>query len=83
MKSTVEAVDNHAAIFNAYLSRLSLKDMERINEAVKRSWHASLNLGLNAQIKAQNDQLEVVKEVLGKWMNSDLLNVDIIIERTL
>ena len=83
MKSTVEDVDNHAAIFNAYLSRLSLKDMERINEAVKRSWHASLNLGLSSQIKAQNDQLEVVKEVLGKWMNSDFLNVDIIIERTL
>ena len=83
MKSTVKAVDNHAAIFNAYLSRLSLKDMERINEAVKRSWHASLNLGLSSQIKAQNDQLEVVKEVLGKWMNDDLNNVEIIINRNI
>ena len=83
MKSTVEAVDNHAGIFNAYLSRLSLKDMERINEAVKRSWHASLNLGLRSQTKAQNDQLEVVKEVLGKWMTDDLNNVEIIINRNI
>ena len=85
MKSTVEAVDNHAAIFNAYLSRLSLKDMERINEAVKRSWHASHNIGLIpwCPIKAQNNQLEVVKEVLGKWMNDDLNNVEIIINRNI
>ena len=83
MKSTVEAVDNHAAIFNAYLSRLSLKDIDSIHEAIRRCWIAQNNLGTASQLAYQNDQLEVVKEVLGKWMKSDLLNINIIIERSL
>lgn len=72
-------VDQHAKIFNAYLMRLSLKDIEKIQQAINRSWHASLNLGLSTQTNAQNDQLEVVKEVLGKWLADDLNNVDSII----
>jgi len=66
-------------IFNAYLMRLSLKDIEKIHQAINRSWHASLNLGLGSQTNAQNDQLEVVKEVLGKLLANDLNNVDSVI----
>lgn len=76
-------VDDHAAIFNAYLARLSLKDIDLIHEAIRRCWIAQNHLGTAAQLAYQNDQLEVVKEVLGKWMNDDLNNVEIIINRNI
>lgn len=74
-------VDDHAAIFNAYLARLSLKDIDLIHEAIRRCWIAQNHLGTASQLAYQNDQLEVVKEVLGKWMTSDLVNVDTMIKR--
>lgn len=76
-------VDQHAAIFNAYLSRLSLNDIEKLHQAINRSWKASLDLGISSQIIAQNEQLEVVKQVLGGWLASDLVNVDTIIKRNI
>lgn len=76
-------VDDHAAIFNAYLSRLSLNDIEKIHEAIRRCWIAQNHLGTASQLAYQNDQLEVVKEILGKWMTSDLINVDTIIKRNI
>jgi len=72
---------DHAAVFNAYLSRLSLNDIEAIHSAIKKSWHASFNLGMSSQIDAQNKERKTVEDILeNRFLSHDLVLVESIIK---
>lgn len=43
----------HSRILNAYISRLTLADLEALTERASAATHAGLNLGIRAQIDAQ------------------------------
>lgn len=76
-------IDNHAKIFMAYLARCSVNDLKKIQAAIDQGWYASLNLGSNAQLKAMDHELEVVKKVVGRWLEDDRNNVEIIVNRNI
>ena len=74
---------DHAKIFNAYLSRISLKDVEKINEAIKKSWIASSNYSISTQMRYQQEELNLVEEILSKnFLKSDLFLIEEIVEKT-
>mgnify|MGYP001765621311 CR=1 FL=1 len=74
---------DHAKIFNAYLSRISLKDVEKINEAIKKSWIASSNYSISTQMRYQQEEFDLVEEILSKnFLKSDLFLIEEILEKT-
>lgn len=74
---------DHAKIFNAYLSRISLKDVEKINEAIKKSWIASSNYSISTQMRYQQEEFDLVEEILSKnFLKSDLFLIEEIVEKT-
>ena len=46
------------------LGQLSLKDLQKIHDAKMNAWHASAQLGINAQVTAQNAALIAHQEVI-------------------
>ena len=73
---------DHAKIFNAYLSRISLKDVEKINEAIKKSWIASSNYSISTQMRYQQEEFDLVEEILSKnFLKSDLFLIEEIVEK--
>ena len=74
---------DHAKIFNAYLSRISLKDLEKISEAAKKSWIASFNYSISTQMRYQQEEFDLVEEILSKnFLKSDLFLIEEIVEKT-
>ena len=74
---------DHAKIFNAYLSRISLKDLEKISEAAKKSWIASSNYSISTQMRYQQEEFDLVEEILSKnFLKSDLFLIEEIVEKT-
>lgn len=45
--------EQHAQVLSAYINRIPLKQLEMIVLTQKQAWHASLNLGANAQDSTQ------------------------------
>lgn len=73
---------DHAKIFNAYLSRISLKDLEKICEVAKKSWIASSNYSISTQMRYQQDEFNLVEEILSKsFLKSDLFLIEEIVEK--
>lgn len=74
---------DHAKIFDAYLSRLTLKDLERIHEAVKKSWQASINSPISTQLRYQENEFDIVEEIITKsFLKSDLFLIENLVEKT-
>ena len=69
----------HGKIFNAYLSRLNLSQLNLLTQAINNCWHAALNSNTNAQISAANTQQEQVNTILNQWCDDDVKNVTTII----
>jgi hypothetical protein len=46
------------------LGQLSLKDLQKIHDAEMKSWRASQQLGINAQVAAQNNATIVKQEII-------------------
>ena len=63
---------DHKRILNAYLSRLSTKQLENILNADKQCWHAQLNYGNSGQLKAQADFYTVVSKAVDSMLEHDL-----------
>jgi lipopolysaccharide biosynthesis regulator YciM len=53
---------DHAVIFSAYLSRVSIEDLEKIVEAQKNCARAALNSNTISQLDAQTKRTAVVAE---------------------
>ena len=71
----------HSKIFNAYLSRLNLTQLNSLTQAINNCWHAALNSNTNAQISAANTQQEQVTTILDQWSEDDVKNINTIIQR--
>lgn len=71
----------HTKIFNAYLSQLTLTQLDKINRIIHNCWHAAVNSSINAQITAGNDQLNQIQEIVDLWNEDDVKNIDKIIEQ--
>ena len=69
----------HGKIFNAYLSRLNLSQLNLLTQAINNCWHAALNSNTNTQISAANTQQEQVNTILNQWCDDDVKNVTTII----
>ena len=72
---------DHAVILDGYLSRLTISQRDRIIEADNKVIHAQLNLGLSSQLKAQNDKLNLIEQIMGEMVSGDLANMESIITR--
>ena len=71
----------HARILNAYLSRLTNKDLAAILEADNHCWHAQLNYGKSGQLEAQSKFYDVVSKAVDNITDYDLTIIEIITEQ--
>lgn len=73
----------HSEILNAYISRLTLADLENLAKQSRACTHAAMNLGNSAQIEAQAGLYAAVcnavdnlirhdKEIISKIVNSSI-----------
>lgn len=73
----------HAKILTAYLSRLTLADVDVI-QAANRTWtHAALNYGNNAQDTAQQEFNEAVFNAVAKMLPHDRARIEQTIDATM
>ena len=71
----------HARILNAYLSRLTNKDLAAILEADNHCWHAQLNCGNSGLLEAQSKFYDVVSKAVDNITDYDLTIIEIITEQ--
>ena len=72
---------DHAEILAAYISRLTLADLEAIT-AANRVWtHAAMNYGNNAQDSARAGFYAAVSNAIGNLLPHDRKNLDLAITR--
>jgi len=71
----------HARILNAYLSRLTNKDLEAIFKADNDCWHAQLNYGNSGQLQAQSRFYEAVSQAVDNITDYDLTLIEQITEK--
>jgi len=71
----------HARILNAYLSRLTNKDLEAILKADNDCWHAQLNYGNSGQLQTQSRFYEVVSQAVDNITDYDLTLIEQITEK--
>jgi len=67
---------DHKRILNAYLSRLSTKQLENILNADKKCLQAAMNYGNRAQLDAQVNFYDVVCKAVDSMIEHDLSIVE-------
>lgn len=75
--------EQHALVLNAYLSRLTLADIENVLKAQNQAWHNSLNYGLSAQVESQKKACMAIYLALSAMLDSDKKLIEIIIHRAI
>jgi hypothetical protein len=70
---------DHKRILNAYLSRLSTKQLENILNADKQCLQAQANYGNSAQLEAQVNFYDVVCKAVDSLIEHDLSIVESIL----
>jgi hypothetical protein len=71
---------DHARILNAYLSRMTLADMQNIMQANERWIHAAMNQGNNQQLQAQAGFYAAVCNSVNNLIAHDLHHVELVID---
>jgi len=71
---------DHARILNAYLSRMTLADMQNLMQVKERWTHATMNQGNIAQLQAQAGFYAAVCNSVNNLIAHDLHNIEIVIE---
>lgn len=71
----------HAKVLNAYLSRMSLPDIEAIYRTQKLAWMASMHYGTSAQLSAQTKASECVTDAIGHLIDHDIKLIETITRR--
>jgi hypothetical protein len=61
----------HAHILNAYLSRVTHKDLQRILDADAECWRAQANYGTNEQLRVQENFRVVVFDTINNMLAHD------------
>ena len=62
----------HARILEAYLTRMSSIDLQKIVNATAKSEHACWNLGASSQAAAREDLSDVIEEIIQKITPYDM-----------
>jgi len=70
---------DHTNILSAYLQRITLADLKLLNTTITASWSASLNYGMNEQIKRQNDVDNAIAHVIEGILWQDKALIDKVI----
>ncbi len=70
---------NHARILNAYLSRLTTNDIERIMQEHYSWQHSALNHGNTTQLRAQESFYAAVDHAVGNLIEHDTINIERIV----
>lgn len=73
----------HTAILSAYLNRIPLKQLEQIVQAQRDAWHASLNLGANAQDRTQKYAEEITEQAVRHITNYDISLIESQLQRVM
>ena len=76
---TITKID-HARILNAYLSRMTLADMQNLMQAKERWTHAAMNYSNSQQLQAQAGFYAAVCNSVNNLIAHDLHNIEIVIE---
>ena len=71
---------DHARILNAYLSRMTLADLENISEAKKRCIHAAMNYSNSQQLQTQAGFYAAVCNSVNNLIAHDLHHVELVID---
>lgn len=72
---------NHAKIFSAYLSRLTVADVVKLSNAIHHTWHCSYNLSISSQLEVRKKLNELVLSIVEKLSGYDKHNIETIIEK--
>jgi hypothetical protein len=70
---------NHTRILNAYLARLTTKDLEKIMQANNDWQHSALNHGNTTQLKAQENFMAAISHAISNVIQHDIINIEKII----
>jgi hypothetical protein len=70
---------NHTRILNAYLARLTTKDLENIVQANNDWQHSAINHGNNTQLKAQENFMAAISQAISNVIQHDIINIEKII----
>ncbi len=62
----------HAEVLNAYLSRMTTRDIEAIAEKMKEWGYAGQNLGNSSQLQAQYAFSEAVTKAVNNMISRDI-----------
>jgi predicted RNA-binding protein with PIN domain len=76
---TITKID-HARILNAYLSRMTLADMQNLMQAKERWIHATMNYSNSQQLQAQAGFYAAVCNSVNNLIAHDLHNIEIVME---
>jgi hypothetical protein len=76
---TITKID-HARILNAYLSRMTLADMQNLMQANERWTHAAMNYSNNQQLQAQAGFYAAVCNSVNNLIAHDLNHVELVID---
>jgi hypothetical protein len=71
---------DHARILNAYLSRMTLADMQNLMQANERWTYAAMNQGNSAQLQAQAGFYGAVCNSVNNLIAHDLHHVELVID---
>jgi hypothetical protein len=71
--------NQHTRILGAYLSRLTLKDINQIKDAIENATFAQLNLNNRAQAEAQNMIHNTTCEIIHNMLQHDKNTIEQII----
>lgn len=73
---------DHTAILNMYLGKLSLGSIEAIYQAKKNQWHASLNLGNRAQLDAYYAAHDTIAKAIDGLLSHDIEHINKLLNET-
>lgn len=71
---------DHARILNAYLSRMTLADIDNISAANKRWTYAAMNCSSSEQLKAQAGFYAAVCNSVNNLIAHDVQNIEFVID---
>ena len=69
-----------ADILSAFISRITLNDMEQIKRASDASWWAQMHGGSTLQAEAQRQERAVINAVLARMLPTDKETISVIIK---
>lgn len=74
--------EHHTRLLMAYVSRLTVSQLERITEAQRNAWHQGMNGSTGAQLDAHNKLEATVKDVISEIIQWDKNVINTVVNKT-